>query len=34
MLITGGSGYEKAKALLNLIRHQPDINKMYLYAKY
>ena len=33
ILITGGSGSGKVKALLNLINNQPDINKMYLYAK-
>ena len=33
ILIIGGSGSGKANALLNLINNQPDINKMYLYAK-
>ena len=33
MLIIGGSGLEKPNALLNLISHQPDINKICLYAK-
>ena len=34
ILITGGSGSGKTNALLNLINHQPDIDKIYLYAKY
>ena len=29
----GGSGYGKTNALLNLINNQPDIDKIYLYAK-
>ena len=29
----GGSGYRKANVLLNLINNQPDIDKIYLYAK-
>ena len=29
----GGSGSGKANALLNLINNQPDIDKIYLYAK-
>ena len=29
----GGSGSGKANALLNLINHEPDIDKIYLYAK-
>ena len=29
----GGSGSGKANALLNLINNQPDIDKVYLYAK-
>ena len=29
----GGSGSGKTNALLNLIRNQPDIDKIYLYAK-
>ena len=33
ILIIGGSGYGKTNALLNLISHQPDIYKTYLYAK-
>ena len=33
ILIVGGSGSEKANALLNLINNQPDIDKVYLYAK-
>ena len=33
-LIIGGSGSGKTKALLNLINHQPDIDKIYLYAKH
>ena len=32
-LIIGGSGSEKANALLNVISHQLDIDKVYLYAK-
>ena len=32
-LIIGGSGSEKTVALLNLINYQPDIDKVYLYAK-
>ena len=31
--ITGGSGSGKTNTLLNLINNQPDINKIYLYAK-
>ena len=31
--ITGGSGSGKTNVLLNLIENQPDIDKMYLYAK-
>ena len=34
MLIVGGSGSGKTNALLNLITNQPDIDKIYLYAKY
>ena len=34
ILIIGGSGFEKANSLLNLISHQPDIDTVYLYAKY
>ena len=33
ILIIGGSGSGKTKALLNLINKQPDIEKIYLYAK-
>ena len=33
ILIKGGSGYGKTNALLNLINNQPDIDKIYLYAK-
>ena len=33
ILIIGGSGSGKTDALLNLINNQPDINKIYLYAK-
>ena len=29
----GGSGSEKINPLLSLINNEPDINKMYLYAK-
>ena len=31
--ITGGSGSGKTNTLLILINNQPDINKIYLYAK-
>ena len=33
ILIIGGSGSGKTNALLNLINNQPDIGKVYLYAK-
>ena len=33
ILIVGGSGSRKTNALLNLTNNQPDINKIYLYAK-
>ena len=33
ILIIGGSGSGKTNALLNLINDQPDIDKIYLYAK-
>ena len=33
-LIIGGSPSEKTNVLLNLINHQSDIHKIYLYAKY
>ena len=32
-LIFGGSGFGKTNALLNLINNEPDIDKIYLYAK-
>ena len=32
-LIVGGSGSGKTNVLLNLIENQPDIDKIYLYAK-
>ena len=32
-LIVGESGYWETNPLLNLINHEPDINKIYLYAK-
>ena len=32
-LMIGGSGSVKTSALLNLINKQPDIDKLYLYAK-
>ena len=32
-LIIGESGSGKTNALLNLINHQPDIDKIYLYVK-
>ena len=32
-MIIGGSGSEKTNALLNLINHEPDIDKIYLHAK-
>ena len=32
-LIIGGSGSGKTHLLLNLIENQPDIDKIYLYAK-
>ena len=32
-LLIGTSGSGKTNALLNLINNQPDIDKMYLYAK-
>ena len=34
ILILGGSGSRKTNALLNLIKNQSDIDKIYLYAKY
>ena len=33
ILIVGGSGSEKTNALLNIVNHEPDIDKMFLYAK-
>ena len=33
ILIIGGSGLGKTNALLNLINSQPNIDKIYLYAK-
>ena len=33
ILVIGGSGSGKTDALLNLINNQPDIDKIYLYAK-
>ena len=33
ILIIGGSGSGKTDALLNLIKNQPNIDKIYLYAK-
>ena len=33
VLIIGGSGSGKTNALLNPINHEPDIDKIYLYAK-
>ena len=33
ILIIGGSGSGKINVLLNLIENQPDIDKIYLYAK-
>ena len=33
ILIVGGSGSGKTNALLNLTRHDPDIAKIFLYAK-
>ena len=33
ILIIGGSGSGKTNVLLNLIETQPDIDKIYLYAK-
>ena len=34
ILIIGGSGAGKTNTLLNLISNQPDIDKIYWYAKY
>ena len=33
ILVVGGSGSEKTNASLNLINNQPEIDKIYLYAK-
>ena len=33
VLIVGGSGSGKTNALVSLINHEPDIDKIYLYAK-
>ena len=33
ILIIGGSGSGKTNSLFNLINHQPNIDKIYLYAK-
>ena len=33
IFIIGGSGSGKTNALLNLINNEPDIDKIYLYAK-
>ena len=33
ILIAGGSGFGKTNAFLNLINHEPDIDKIHLYAK-
>ena len=33
ILIIGGSGSGKTNVLLNLIENQPNIDKLYLYAK-
>ena len=33
ILIVGSTGSGKTKALLNLINHQPDIDKIFLFAK-
>ena len=33
ILIIGGSGSGKTSSLFNLINQQPDIDKIYLYAK-
>ena len=33
ILIIGGSGSGKTNALLNLISHEPDMDKIYLYAE-
>ena len=33
ILIVGGFGSGKMNALLNLVNNEPDIDKIYLYAK-
>ena len=33
ILIVGRSGSKKTKELFNLLNHEPDIDKIYLYAK-
>ena len=33
VLLIGGSGSGKTNAILNLINHEPDIDKIYLYGK-
>ena len=33
ILIIGGSGYGTTNAFVNLINNEPDIDKIYLYAK-
>ena len=33
ILISGGSGSGKTNSLFNLINQQPDVDKIYLYAK-
>ena len=33
ILISGGSGSGKTIVLLNLVENQPDVDKIYLYAK-
>ena len=33
IIIIGGSGYGKTNGLLNLINNEPNIDKIYLYAK-
>ena len=33
ILVIGGSGFRKTNTLSNLINSQPDIDKIYLYAK-
>ena len=33
ILITGGSGFRKTNSLFDLVNHQTDSDKIYLYAK-